>query len=496
MKLRLPVILTPMVPLFLCALLALDDPAALVERASGWSGWVLDHFDWLFNWSIFGCVVVVAIVYFSPLGKQVIGGKDAVPLLSPWRWFAVTVCTTVATGILFWGTAEPMYHLSSTPEAGVASPQVFALSTLFLHWTITPYAMYTLAGLIFAIAYYNRQQDFALSALLEPLFGRAITGYGGAAIDAICLFALVAGMAASLGTGALSLAGGTGLPADPLMLGAIMVFIVGAFCISAASGLQRGIRLLSNWNVVGFILLAFFVFFSGPTVGALELAGTASVDYAANFLPRNLGLDGGIDRPWMHDWTSFYWANWYAWAPITALFLGRLGLGYTVRQFIRVNLVYTSLFGAFWMIAFGAIAIVTDGGSGPLVAAVTELGPEAAIYELLDRLPLREFTPHFFVLLIFLSYVTAADSNVLAMSALCVNDIRPDQPEAPLYLKFMWGAIIGLTAWTLVAYAGIDGIRLISTLGGFPAMLLIILAGLGLLRLSFGVAPGKTAPEN
>jgi glycine betaine transporter len=83
MKLRLPVILTPMVPLFLCALLALDDPAALVERASGWSGWVLDHFDWLFNWSIFGCVVVVAIVYFSPLGKQVIGGKDAVPLLSP-----------------------------------------------------------------------------------------------------------------------------------------------------------------------------------------------------------------------------------------------------------------------------------------------------------------------------------------------------------------------------------------------------------------------------
>ncbi|MTB49636.1 BCCT family transporter [Lewinella sp. W8] len=491
MKLRLPVILTPIIPLVCCAVLALDDPAALVARARGWSVWVLEHFDWLFNWSIFGCVVVVTVVYFSPLGRLVIGGKGAVPLLSPWRWFAVTVCTTVATGILFWGIAEPMYHLSGTPAAGADAPKVFALSTLFLHWTITPYAMYTLAGLIFAIAYYNRKQPFALSALIEPLFGRAITGYGGIGIDAICLFALVAGMSASLGTGALSLAGGTGLPPSPLTLAAIMVFIVGAFCISAASGLQRGIRILSNWNVVGFIMLAFFVFFSGPTLGALELAGTASVDYAANFLPRNLGLDPGIDRPWMHDWTSFYWANWYAWAPITALFLGRLGLGYTVRQFIRVNLVYTSLFGAFWMIAFGAIAIVTDGGSGPIVRAVTELGPEAAIYELLGRLPLAAYTPHFFVLLIFLSYVTAADSNVSAMSALCVNDIRPDQPEAPLFLKFLWGGIIGLTAWTLVAYAGIDGIRLISTLGGFPAMLLIILAGLGLLRLSFRSFSGR-----
>ena len=481
-RLRYAVALPPLLPLGAFAVWAVIDQESLIRNARSWSDWILDHFDWLFDWSIFACLLLVVVMYFSPLGKVRIGGKDARPLLSRPRWFAVTVCTTIATGILFWGTAEPITHLSQPPPAGEGDPALFAMSTLYLHWTLTPYGMYTLAGLLFALAYYNRRQPFALSSLLEPVFGPRVHRYGGATIDALCLFSLVAGMAASLGGGTLSLAGGLGLGRDPLVLGAIIAAIVLAFSVSAASGLQRGIRLLSGVNVVGFLLLALFVFALGPTLESLALGGRALGDYATNFVPRNLGLDAEISQEWSHGWTSFYWANWYAWAPVTGLFLGRLGVGYTVREFIRVNLLYTSLFGAFWMVCFGATALVLDEG-GSLSAALSSGGEEAVIYALLELLPASGLTVVLFLVLVFLSYVTAADSNVSALSALCVEGITPESPESPLYVKLVAGATIGVVAWVLITGAGVTGIKLISTLGGFPAMVLLVVGMVGGVRL-------------
>lgn len=468
------------------------DPAAFLVQAKGWSDWILDHFEWMFNWSIFACLLLVVIVYFSPLGKVTIGGEGAKCLLSPWRWFAVTICTTVAAGILFWGTAEPIFYLSGPPAAGEGNPAVFAMSAMFLHWTLTPYGMYTFGGLLFALVYYNRRQPFALSSMLEPLFGTGVHNRIGALLDAVCLFALVAGMAAALGAGALALVGGTGLAATPLALGLIVLIIVAAFTVSAVSGLQRGIRVLSSINIVGFFVLALFVFLSGPTADALSLSGEGAVDYVVNFLPRNLGLDPGLGVDWRQDWTSFYWAVWFAWAPVSALFLGRIGVGYTVRQFIRVNLVYTSLFGAFWMVCFAAAALVTD-ADGALTLALQTDGAQAVTYALLETLPLADYTPFIFLILIFLSYVTAADSNITAMSALCVEGVTPDKPEAPLFVKLLWGGLIGALAWVLVAFAGLDGIRLISTLGGFPAMLLFVVAGLSLVRLVYDSFSGVDA---
>ena len=491
-RIRYGVLLPPLVPLLLCAVLALRDPLELIAYARGASDWILQHFDWLFSWSCTAFLVLLGVVYLSPLGRTVIGGPGAERLLSPWRWFAITACTTIATGILFWGIAEPVYHVSAPPPAGVGEPAVFALSTLFLHWTLTPYAIYTVGGLLFALGFYNQREPFSLSTLLVPVFGGRVHAHGGAIIDAVCLFALVAGMAAALGAGSLALRGGlTGYAggaagASPLELGAFIAAIVTAFSISAASGLQRGIRLLSNWNIIGFILLALFVFFMGPVRETLGLAGRAAVDFVATFVPRNLGIDLGIPRDWSHAWTTFYWANWYAWAPITALFLGRLARGYTVRRFIEVNLVATSVFGAFWMVAFGGTALVLDGQSGGVLSAtLATSGPEAVAYALLGELPGVRVTAALFLLLVFLSYVTAADSNVSAMSALCMRDIGPDSAEAPVAIKLLWGVVIGITSWVLVSFAGLDGIRLISTLGGFPAMGLLILGAVGLGRLAY-----------
>jgi len=484
MKLRYSVLLTPLVPLLICLGLALRDPEGLVAQALTWRNWLLEHFDWMFSWSFALFIPLLAVVYFSSFGRSRIGGAAAERLLPPFRWFAITVCTTIASGILFWGTAEPLYHLTAPPTAGAEDPAVFALSTLFLHWTFTPYAMYTVGGLLFAVGFYNRGQPFALSALVEPLLGKGAALKGGAVVDAICLFAMVAGMAASLGAGSLALASGLGTGTGPGGMAIVIAGVVLAFVASAVSGLQRGIRILSTVNIIGFILLAVFVFAFLPIGDTLSLAGRAFVDYLVTFPQRNFGLDPGISTEWSHDWTVFYWANWYAWAPISALFLGRLARGYTVRQFILVNFVGTAVFSIFWMVIFGGGSLVVDAEAGALSAALAAEGPEAVGYALLAELPLAQLSSAVFLLLVFLSYVTAADSNVSAMSALCVVGIRPDNAEAPLVIKIIWGLIIGLLAWTMVSYAGLDGIRLISTLGGFPAMLLILLAGLGLLRLA------------
>ncbi|WP_168797535.1 BCCT family transporter [Neolewinella litorea] len=490
-RIRYTVLLPPLVPLVICAVVALRNPVGLIAYAQGASDWILVHFDWLFSWSCTAYLLLLAVVYVSPLGRTVIGGAGAERLLTPWRWFAITACTTIATGILFWGIAEPIYHLSAPPPAGEAEPAEFALSTLFLHWTLTPYAIYTVGGLLFALGFYSHGQPFSLSTLLRPVFGPRVHVRAGAIVDALCLFALVAGMAAALGAGSLALSGGlsgylggAATGATPFRLAVIIGCIVAAFSVSAATGLQRGIRLLSNYNIIGFILLAAFVLLAGPLWETVQLAGRGLLDFADNFLARNLGIDPGIPAAWSHAWTSFYWANWYAWAPITALFLGRLARGYSVRRFIEVNLLFTSLFGAGWMVAFGGTALVLDGQSGgALTGALNAGGPEAVAYALLAQLPGLWFTALVFLVLIFLSYVTAADSNVSAMSALCMRDVGPHSAEAPVGMKLLWGITIGVTSWVLVSFAGLDGIRLISTLGGFPAMLLFLLGAVGLARL-------------
>ncbi|PPK85391.1 choline-glycine betaine transporter [Neolewinella xylanilytica] len=489
-RIRYSVLLPPLLPLLVCAGLALRDPIALLDFAQGASNWILVHFDWLFSWSSASFLLLLGLTYISPLGRTVIGGEGAERLLQPWRWFAITACTTIATGILFWGIAEPIYHLSAPPPAGREQPAVFALSTLFLHWTLTPYAIYTVGGLLFALGFYNHRQPFSLSTLLRPVLGPSIHKHGGAAVDAICLFSLVAGMAAALGAGSLALIGGVkgyvgaDAGATPISLAVVIGIVVVAFSVSAATGLQRGIRMLSNYNIIGFILLALFVLVAGPLRETLSLSVRGLTDFAATFLARNVGGDPGIPTEWSHAWTGFYWANWYAWAPITALFLGRLARGYTVRRFIEMNLLCTSLFGGCWMVAFGGTAIVVDQATNGLLSnALATTGPEAVAYALFEQLPWLSFTAAFFLLLIFLSYVTAADSNVSAMSALCVRGIGPESAEAPLRIKLLWGGVIGSVSWLLVSFAGLDGIRLISTLGGFPAMLLFILAAVGLLRL-------------
>ncbi len=473
------------------SLLAISTISSIVQKEAFLAGvtktrdWIMYHFDDLFSWVSFSCVLMIIIIFFSPLAKVKIGGPDAQPFLSRWRWFAITLCTTIATGILFWGTAEPIFHLHQPPESlgiapGSAEAQGFAMSTMYMHWTITPYSIYGTIALLFALAYYNLKQSFSLGTLLYPLAGKRVKGSISDIIDIICLFALVAGMAASLGAGILSISGGLnklfGWQGNALVYSIITTLVVLTFLLSAKSGLFRGIRILSDYNIRAFVILSLLIFIFIYPFESLQLGFEGLTDYLKNFFNRSTHLIQPLDTSWVHSWTVFYWANWMAWAPITALFLGRIAYGYTVREFILTNVVFTALFGGIWMMIFSGATLQVDmqGENFPLYQALQTEGPESIIYLLIEKLPFAQIISFVFLLIVFLSFVTASDSNTSAMSAISTTGITPENAEAPFPIKLIWGLTIGLVAWIMINYAGLDGIKTISAIGGFPALILVI----------------------
>ncbi|HEV7349806.1 BCCT family transporter [Telluribacter sp.] len=481
-------------------LYSLFNPDEMIGTITALNSGMMDQFGWLFSLGALFFFLLCLAVYVSPLGKVRIGGAEARPLLTRWRWFAITLCTTIATGILFWGTAEPLFHLHNPPPSLGISPTsheaaLFAVSTMYMHWSLIPYGIYTLAGVTFALCHYNLRQPFSLGSLLFPVLGRRAHGSLGNFIDAICLFCLVAGMSASLGAGILILSGGlgqlAGIPYSITSLGLIALGIIVTFVASAASGLLRGIRILSEINIIIFIILAVFMFIAGPTAYLVTFGMEALGEYFIHFFERSLIGTVTSDTDWAKNWTLFNWTNWLAWTPVTALFLGRISVGYTVREFIHFNLLFPALFACVWIMVFSVSSVQLDmaGEGSPLYQVVSrEGGASQVIFEILARLPLAQLTSFVFLGTAFLSYVTAADSNTAAMSGISVVN-NSDEKEPPLVIKVAWGILIGLVAWVMVSFAGtgenkgLDGIRILSNLGGFPALVLMLGVAWGVVKL-------------
>lgn len=454
---------------------------------------VLELFSWLFSLGSFYLLVLVAITYFSKLGDIRIGGENSTPLITKPRWFMIVLCTTLAVGVLFWTTAEPIYHLHAPPEslgieADSPDASLFALSAMFLHWGPTPYAIYCVPALIFALSFYNLKLPFSISSSLRPVFGKALTPRVSDIIDALALYSLVVGMASSLGTGALTLLGGVSqfidIERNAVTLGVFILLIVATFVFSAASGLNKGIARLSKANFWMLIALFVFVLICGPTVYMLSIGVEGLGAYLQNFFRLSLFTGQAANDPWPQWWSVFYWAVWFAWAPITAMFLGKIGRGYTVKEFIQVNLLFPSLFILFWVSVFAGTALYLDTtADGALYEVLNKGGVEQLLYYIMDQMPLSGVTSFFLILVAFISYVTAADSSTDAIGDLCTKDFTSESDEGTaLPIKVLWGTLIGLVAWIMVSTVGINGVKQLSNLGGLPATLIILACSLTLIK--------------
>lgn len=468
-------------------------PRAFTAAIVATNDWIIANFAWAFALTVLAILGVIVWVMFSRFGDVRIGGRDAVPMLDNWRYFSITLTTIIAVGILFWGTSEPLYHyLTPPPSLGLSpsSPQsaVFAVSTMFIHWGILPLAIYALPTVLFAFAFYNMRLPHSIASTLVPVFGRGVLSRWSQPLDAIVMYSLIAGMAASLGSGILSVSGGlsylTGWQSGLLMWAVVDVAVVVTFVLSSITGLFNGIRRLSEANMVLFIALLVFVLVFGSTAFILNLSTEAFANFLATFFPKAAFTGAAAGDAWAGSWTIFYWCNWLAWAPVSGMFLGRISYGHTIREALGVQFVAPALFDMIWVGVFASATIKLERDTGGSLSAALAQGPEFAAYAFFAQLPLKEIVIPLFVVAVFLSYVTGSDAYTTTLGGLSSVGISPEAPEPGIALKVFWGALLGVVSWVLLAVAGVDGIKMLSNLGGLPALLLSVLMLVSLVRVA------------
>lgn len=474
----------PLTVFILIVATSLINPQSFLTSATSINDAILAVFSNVFAWAAFCFLLTCVWAAVSPIGRIRIGGANAKPLLSRWNWIAITLTTTIAVGILFWATAEPIYHLydpgGGSIEPGGQDAAGFSMVSLYMHWSFTPYAIYTIPGLTFALVYYNLKAPFSLSSPIAVLTGRPMPKLAADGLDGIALLALLFGLSASLGSGIMSISGGiarlTPLSTGPVMLAVVAFLIVAAFFISSASGLHKGIRILSDINTKIFIGLIVFVLIAGPTAAIFEIGGRSIIQYGLELIPRSILREPFNNTAWLNSWTVFYFANWMAWAPLAALFLGKIARGYTVREYILVNLLIPAMFSIVWMTIFGGFALDIELRNPQVLKAILDgLGPEHVLYAVLDYLPLAAALALLVTVISFLSYVTAADSNMDVIATLCLQDpIEAVSKRSVVSLKLIWAMLVGFAAWIMTSLSGIEGIKMLSNLGGFPALFIII----------------------
>ena len=253
---------------------------------------------------------------------------------------------------------------------------------------------------------------------------------------------------------------------------------------------MKGIRVLSITNIWFFFAFIGFILVFGPTGDMIVKGGKAILGYGGEFLDRSLMIGAASgDHEWAQGWTTFYFANWLAWAPVTAMFLGRIARGYSVRAFVLVNLLLPALFSMLWMTAFGVFAMDVDLSQGGVLKETLDAnGPESVMFRALGELPLSTLMIPILLMLSFISYVTAADSNTEAISQICkththaMSEVDETEPSAPR-LKILWVILLCLLAWIMVAFSGIDGVRMLSNVGGLPALFVVLGLQACLLRM-------------
>ncbi|SFT50018.1 Choline-glycine betaine transporter [Algoriphagus locisalis] len=453
---------------------------------------ILSNFSLGFSWVSFLMTILTVVVLFSRLGNYKIGGKNAKPRLTRISWFAIVLCTTIAVGILFWGSAEPLSHFLFPPdfkgfEPGSEEAKSFAIGALYFHWGFTPYAIYAVPALVFALMYYSGKSRFSLGIMLRPILGSKPHRHWETGLDMFSLFALVSGMAAALGAGILSLSGGflAFLPElnPSLLTGLITLGIIVTFIISASTGIEKGIKNLSLFNLGFFFLIASLFVLLGEQGKIMNAILTGFREYASNFTDLSLQLSGA-GNSWTYDWSTFNFAMWMAWAPMTALFLGKIAVGRTVREFLLVNWFLPALFCLAWMGIFGGTTVDFASINPVLYQDLFQTsGPESIIYQVFKDMGYFKVFAQLFILGIFISYVTAADSSTDALASISMSKQGGDPFRSDTNLKVIWGVLIGFLSWVMINYSGIDGVRILSVIGGLPALFFLLLVSICLILI-------------
>ena len=444
--------------------------------------WILENFSWLFNSCTVIAVMILIVTYVTPIRNVRLGGPNCKPMMSYGNFVWIGLCTILAAGITLWGCAEPMIHMYNPgayahAEPGSGGAITFAMNTLFLEWSFNPMAIYCLAALTFAFCFFNMKKKYAIGTMIHPLTGDKGSKKVNPIIDGFCLFCMTCGIAGSLGYGIIMIADGLcsifGGQSTNTMKIIIIVIITAAFVASASSGVMNGIRILSTVNSRFFIFLLAFVFIFGPTAYILDVTTESFGTYISRFFELGLLTSASEGDYWSRWWPTFFMCSYYAWMPITALFLGKIGKGFSVKEFIDVVFIFPSVFSCIWMGIFGSTSIYME-LHGANISKAMEKGEGWATVEVFRNLPLSTVMILVFLVVTSLSFITAADSNTNAMSGLCTEGLTAEDTESPVLMKILWGVTAGMICIIFVGTKGVSGIKQLMNLGGFIGVFLFV----------------------
>ena len=455
-------------------------PAWAAENFGDLRLWLTTRLDWFFmgagNLVLLFCLFLV----LSPLGSVRIGGERATPDYGYVSWVAMLFAAGIGIGIMFYGVLEPMNHALHLPLGAEGlegeARRSLAMAATIYHWAFHPWAIYSLVGLSLAFFCFNKGLPLVIRSAVYPLFGERIWGPVGHTIDVLAVIATMFGLATSLGFGAEQAAGGIrylfGIqPSDGLKVAIVAVITVLAL-ISVLRGLDGGIKVLSEINMLVAIALGSFILVLGPTLGILEAIWHNTVAYLA-YLPELSNWIGRGDDYYMHDWTTFYWAWWIAFSPFVGMFVARISTGRTVREFILAAMLAPSAIFIWWMTTFGETAMdqyFLQGFAG-VADTVRNFQPELSLFVFLAEFPLSGVTSVVGIILVLIFFVTSMDSGSLIVDTMTAGG----KIETPLTQRVFWCVFLGLLGAALLLGGGLSSIQALALATAFPFVLIMLM---------------------
>jgi choline/glycine/proline betaine transport protein len=456
---------------------------------SATQGFIQDTFGWFLIATVAALLVVAVYLAISPHGKVKLGPDDSTPDYSTGAWFAMLFSAGMGIGLVFWGVAEPIFMAGAPPRAepGTEAAAQEAMNFAFHHWGLSPWAIYAIIGLGLAYFGFRRDLPMTIRSLFHPLLGDRIYGPIGNAIDVLAVVATMFGIATSLGLGATQVAAGLnrvfGWDGGDGGLLLIIGVITAMATVSVVSGLDKGIKRLSQANIVAASALAVIVLLVGPTVFLLFAFVENTGNYIQNIF-NTLAFTGTYAGEsadtFLGDWTIFYWAWWISWSPFVGMFIARVSRGRTVREFVLGVLLAPTLASFAWFTIFGNTALGLD----PVIDEVNELGEDVAMFALIENLGLPGGVVTALSLLVILVvvvfFVTSSDSGSFVVDMLTSGgDLDP-----AVETRVFWAVTEGLVAAALLLAGeeALQGLQAGAVSAGFPFAIVLLFATWSLLK--------------
>lgn len=445
---------------------------------------IVRDFGWFYIAAVAAFLFFVIFLMLSRYGDVRLGPDESEPEYSYLSWFAMLFSAGMGIGLLFFGVAEPIQHYATPPvgEGRTLDAARQAMVLTFFHWGVHAWAIYIVVGLALAYFAFRRGLPLTLRSALFPLIGNRIHGPIGHTIDIFAVLGTMFGLATSLGFGVLQVNAGFGylfgLPVSPGVQLILIAVITGMATISAGIGLDRGVKRLSELNIILAIALLTFVLLAGSTVFLLQAFVQNIGTYLGAVVQRTFRMYAYEPNDWLGQWTLFYWGWWISWSPFVGMFIARISRGRSIREFVSGVLLVPVLFTFLWMTVFGNTAIALDlSGAAPLVQTVADNLP-VALFEVLQQLPLSVIASGIATLLVISFFVTSADSGALVIDMITSGAAS----NPPVWQRIFWAICAGVVAGVLLVAGGLQALQTAALVSALPFAVVMLFICYGLLR--------------